>query len=1805
MGRNTRSKQKCDDQVAGELNSSVCDNHNRDQFYKQLRVVTLKYEQVARFVERFDNLASISLPELYIRVDILTDLRSECDQLVERVVSFETDLDFQEILLDVGNLNDDICELKARIQSVVQNQKCSKSNLIKDSRPEIFSNFGHRKPKLPDIPIPNFDGQPENWIPFCNTFVALVHSDASLPGVVKYSYLLDRINKETKFQLGTIVLSDEGYENAWQTLLDNYDNKRKIVNHHIDSLLNLPQIIKDSHKDLRHLINVCVSNISALKECQQNLEGLGEQMMINIVLKKVDFSLRKEWENELSINCLPKWDDLIEFLKKKCRVLESVDSSKKIVNNTVDPPTKFQKFQQKSQFSKFNYVRPESRSFLTTNSNTGAVPKAYDKTRPSFYGKPNNNVSINSETCGVCNKVNHLIFNCPEFLLMSTHERYDKIKELKYCINCLKNHSIKNCSSHVCKICSDPHHTLLHHVQSKSIPNKTVMQIQSASCPEERTEQNISEQFNFYAENESATKTVILPTAIVLLRDVSGKLQECRALLDSCSDANYITAHVANKLKLPRIKNKVSISGLNHSKSSADEEISTTIKSKISNFEAALNFSVVPEIAHTIPNINYNITRWDIPPNLTLADKHFNMSRPIDILIGGEIFFEIISNNKYNLRKGLPILIETVFGWILTGTINQQMSTKHHTNFLLQSETKFDLHKSLQKLFEIEPVIERKLLSKEEIECEQHYVNNHYRNESGRYTVSIPLRENYINFGESKTQAIKRFLNLEQKLDANLDFKQQYSEVIREYSQLGHMKPINLNDHSLKQIPVFFMPHHAVIKMSSSTTKLRVVFDASAKSSSNLSLNEVMMVGPNVQQTCFDITIRFRKHRYVFTSDINKMYRQVLVNPSQTPLQRIMWRANKSEPIGVYELLTVTFGTASAPYLATRTLKQLALDESSIYPEASRVTQRDFYVDDVLTGTDEIIDLIILQQQLTEMLKKGGFKLHKWSSNDERILANIPMQDREILKTNKTTSSECIKTLGLAWQPKEDCFTFTIPTMEISAPITKRKIVSEVAKLYDPLGFLGPVIVTAKILIQNLWKSNTNWDEIIPSETLQCWDNFRSNLNVLNDIKINRRIICDYPKSVQIHGFADASESAYGACIYIRSVDQTNKIHIKLVCSKTRVAPIKFISLPRLELCAALLLSRLLHKVTNALELTIENVCLWSDSQITLTWIKSEPYKLKVFIANRVSEIQDLTVDYSWNYISTDQNPADVITRGILPHEIKNCHIWWNGPKILHSTSEFATNFDCIIPKFDVTTLELKKEYITLTSIAKPININESILSELINRYSSYTKLLRISAYCLRFLYNINKKNVRIYGPLSTQEIQQALHSLIEVVQKEYFNDEIITLMKKRQLPRKGALISLNPFIDSEGLLRVGGRLSRSHLDYDQKHQLVLPSKGNLTKLIFRFYHVQNLHAGAQMLVSLVRQKFWPISAKNIAKHCVRSCIICFRARPRISQQIMGDLPIERVKPARAFHTTGIDFCGPFLMKNKSQRNSSAHKVYVCVFVCFVTKAVHFEVVSDLTSKSFISCLKRFIFRRGKPHTLWSDNATNFRGAKNDLKEMYQLFRNELIVSDIVNFCTIEQIIWKFIPPRSPNFGGLWESSVKSLKTHLKRVTTNMIFSYEELNTFIVQIEGILNSRPLTALSDDPNDPSPLTPAHFLCGGSITAPAEPDLSGIPTNRLTNWEKITKAVQGFWKRYSIEYLHSLQQRNKWKNAGPNLNVNDIVLIYDEQLPSTQWLLGRIVEIHKGQDNKVRVVKILAKNKIIERSISKLCKLPMND
>ncbi|XP_025194768.1 uncharacterized protein LOC112594280 [Melanaphis sacchari] len=1031
-----------------------------------------------------------------------------------------------------------------------------------------------------------------------------------------------------------------------------------------------------------------------------------------------------------------------------------------------------------------------------------------------------------------------------------------------------------------------------------------------------------------------------------------------------------------------------------------------------------------------------------------------------------------------------------------------------------------------------------------------------------------------------------------------------------------------------------------------------------------------MYTGPKLQPDIQIVLLRARLWKYLFVTDIKQMYRQILVHPDDRDYQRILWRFSPTFKIDEYRLCTVTYGTSAAPYQALRTIRELAMVNAQS-TRAAAILLNDTFVDDVLTGANSVQEALECQQELIQLCSRAKFELRKWASNCSEILHAVPEDTHAMSPLMLFDASEdpALKLLGLNWDPSSDTFSFKIHSMTKNP--TKRSILSDIARIFDPLGILSPITLFSKHLMQRLWTDGVGWDDPVSIEIAQLWSRYHSELHLIADLSVRRRLTYDQACSVQLHAFSDSSEKGYAAAVYLR-VETPTSVYCHLVAGKSKVAPLKRCTIPRLELCGAVLAARLLNFVVNtyAGRLKIDEQHAWTDSTTALVWIQSSPHRWATFIANRTSQIQELTSPSIWRYVPTQLNPVDCASRGLFPSELVNHPLWWSGPPYLQEADhQWPSSLMTLPSDIDTSpTFELRKSNVLHVII-------KSSISDLLARYSKLDKILRILAYVLR-LRKLRSSGLNSFT-VNAGELMHALSALIYFTQHTVYHNEIQRLTKGLHIISKD-LRRLDLFIDPSGLVRVGGRLTNANLPYAHKHPVLLPSSHPLTNLLIDHHHVRLCHPGAHTLQTHLQQDYWIQSARRVIRSRLRLCIPCFKTQSKSVELKMATLPKHRVQPElttqcylQAFHhlvieceknylqfnpirlyadfekaihnaarhvwpsieikgcrfhlgqswyrkiqqlglttrvqqikpfaITGVDYAGPIVIKQSRGRTSASRSTYICLFVCLATKALHLELSSDLTTETFLLAFTRFIARRGPVHEMHSDCGTNFVSAARLLTPLNTFINSASFQDKVHQQLANNGIHWHFNPPSSPHFGGLWEAGVKSTKSLILRSIGIHRLTSEELMTLLTLVEATLNSRPLSALSNDPSDLSALTPSHFLTLEPSTNLPEPNLETIPLSKLQRWRLINDLHRYFWTRWRNEYLSSLQIRSKWLENHGELKIGDLVLIR-EATPPLHWRLGRILTLHPGSDGISRVPTVQTTSGILTRPAVKLCPLP---
>ena len=1046
-----------------------------------------------------------------------------------------------------------------------------------------------------------------------------------------------------------------------------------------------------------------------------------------------------------------------------------------------------------------------------------------------------------------------------------------------------------------------------------------------------------------------------------------------------------------------------------------------------------------------------------------------------------------------------------------------------------------------------------------------------------RYEVEFPcktkllevLPDNY-HICEIRLQSLLTKLNK----PSNEQLLKNYDEILKKQEQEGIIEEVNLD--TVNDAVIHYLPHHGVIRDDKPSSAVRVVYDGSAKShKKSVSLNQCLHAGPSLVNNLASVLIRFRMFKVVLVADIRKAFLQISLTAEDRDVTRFLWREDgkMTNPLKVYRFTRVPFGLTSSPFLLHATIIHHLNKYKDKYPLTVSKLLEAFYVDDMLTGAETEEEAVQLVEEGDLIMKEANMELTKWNTNSSYLFDIIKTLNADL--PSKETS---FKLLGLMWNKNSDEFTYDpediIKLTETLKP-TKRTVLKIVSKVYDPLGPLSPFLITAKVLLQRLSKLKLAWDELLPDEMMKEWKSWVGGLHSLHNLRIPRCINKHHKSCMELIGFCDASKSAYAAVIYLRCYTN-QQVNTNFVMARSRVAPMKLLTIPRLELLGAVLLARLLSSVLGFLShLKFSRITYYTDSMNVLYWIQGTK-TWNTYISKRLDEINTLSSKTQWYHCPGEDNPADLPTRGMTIEQMCTSQDWFNGPRWLSELAFQPNWLDCQ-PVPSQECLKEERKVIHAHMVAETKGIDKVIPLE---KYS-FRKMCRITAYVLLFI-KLHVENKKV----SHRDMQiEAEKKWIRNEQRKHYSAQIPYLKGEASKPAGSVSRQLDLFIDKEDQIRCAGRYKYSSLSYRQKYPILLPKDSHLTTLIIEDRHRRVKHAGVKITLTDVREDYWIPRGRRMVQNIVRRCIICRRlsAKP-FKAPGPPPLPQIRLSDMPPFTNTGVDFAGPLFCRERGC--NEAYKSYISLYTCASTRAISLELVPDLTAHSFKNSMIRFVSNRGIPNVMISDNAKTFKKAAEDLNCLITRSPTQEFIED-------NRITWLFYLEKSPWWGGFIERMVGSVKSILRKALYRTFMSYDEMTTLLKQIESIINSRPITYLYDDDIE-EPLTPSHLLIGKRSTQ--------LPTASNTTYDSEgrnmyrEKMLAQFERRWKKEYLSELQdyhisiQKSKGVRIIPKVGE---VVIMKEDFPRGSWKLARVVQLHKAKDGEIRSVEVIKPNRKLAR------------
>lgn len=1661
------------------------------------------------------------------RMASLEEIQNEFELYIQDEEEFQRDLDA------AGAFRDQAFISRKKAERLINSQQ---SDLIHSQQGEdvSVSSATIAAAKLPKLELPQFNGNHLEWQSFWEQFVAAVHN-ADLPDVSKFTYLRSLLKGEAKSAIQGLSLSGQHYSHACSILQKRFGRPEKIIFTHIQELLSwdIPKLEKGN---LWNFYDKLISHVRSLDVLGISGKQYGV-ILTPLILSRLPQDIRIQWAR-VGESHESDLEYLLEFLQKELECRE------------------------RSQTFSKEPVQKEAHGISTSSTATAL------------------HTSSSKPVCGVCKRPGHPTQKCFRISKGPIQDRKAALFKARLCYKCLSSidgHSCRQCTA-TCGLCHGGHHELL--CEGTSAKKKSVQYSNVVVTNEEQSTGNVISNVTVASSVNSKTgvsSRVLLQIGRVPIccNSKSGSI-DAVVLFDTGSDRTYVTEAFVEKAKPVWVGSQCLAQAVFGSNKVGTGEQRNLYRLTIKGHRV-----VKSVVAAEVPVVCATLFRPAVAADLLdgfgddiqFIDVPSGSEVKVDLIIGLDHYWDLMTCEMVRSASGL-VAQKSLCGWILSGSVPGHLDSPSRSvshQFLCTSLSE----SGLQALWDLET-----LGIKDQHDACVHPVLSEFNrtikcSDTGRYVVSLPWKQgrSLPTLVNNEKLALTRLTHLTDRLKKTPALEGRYHDVFTDMFKEGIIEEVKVDTMDTVG-PVFYMPHRPVVKESRLTSKIRPVFDASAKSFNGVSLNDCLETGPCLLPNLPGILLRFRRWKVALTADITKAFLQIEVREEDRNVHRFLW--NDKGRVRKMRFVRVPFGNKSSPFLLNATVKHHL---SKFQP--TRVVNElyeNMYVDDWLSGCDDDSEGCDMLKEAVEIMHQAAMPLTKWGSNSTKVGEFLCREFKD-----KSVGEESIKVLGMRWLSSLDFFAFDGMDIPNAICVTKRVVLSVMSRLFDPLGFIAPFVMSAKCLFQKLWKLGVGWDEVVSDDLSKAFLLWIKGLDSIKSWRIPRSYLgVPWGDAVafELHAFGDASQSAYGACVYLRALLKDGLWLSSLVIARARVAPLKCQSLPRLELLGALLCARLVAYVKKELKFSDDVAChCWTDSMVTLAWIQGDPHKWKAFVANRVSEIQGLVDPCHWHHCPGTENPADLLTRGIPAADLVVSKIWIHGPPFLFKS-------DCDLGGRCLETdgiLRNVPEAVTCTVTTRPL-VYEPVLS--LERLSSFSKAVRVLAWILRFLHNCKVSNTGCHlGNLSQVELQDSQLRLVKYVQNLAFPQDLTAILRGDSLPSRSSLVKLDPFIDSDGVLRIKGRLQHSDLPYDSIHPIILP-KCHLGLLLARDVHIRMKHAGVNSMLVTLRNRYWLLGARRICKTVKRSCVSCQRLDAPAVAQTMAPLPDLRVKRSPPFTASGLDHAGPLFCSDFVGK-----KFYILLFTCAVTRAVHLELVTSLSSEITLLALRRFIARRGMPAVIFSDNAKCFCTAADQLLKTFG--------SDSPR--------WNFSPPRAPWWGGWWERLVGSTKSALKRSIGKRLLSCTELETMLHEVEACLNSRPLTFVGDDIDSGVPLTPSHFLLGRSSSlVPPEMEKTFKPDKHdiVSRYDFRCHLMTKFWTCWSNEYIRNLPPYSG-KSSSQDIKVGEVVMIRDESAPRLKWPLGIVTKVFPGKDGLVRCLEVKTTRNILKRPIQKVHKLELND
>lgn len=1630
--------------------------------------------------------------------------------------------------------------------------------------PTVQETASNCKLKLPQLKCVTFSGEGASHLEFhtfYSQFSNVIGNRSDISDSTKFSYLKTYLRGYAEKLVQHLQVDDANYPVAINLLKSEFQNKEFIVNDLIKKLLDLKITFDSNFLNTKLFINEVRCIISDLKLYEINLmeNNSALTLLTGIVFTKLPSLFRQELVRKVDKD-FPSFKDVLENYSAVINTLNirQIKSSDKPKSQP-----------SKNEFVPFtNSQKSESLSRTSDNKSSPIVQRS---------AVVENTAVAERKNCKFCSSTGHSMLNCRKYCTHDT--RVKRCVELGLCSGCTsRQHSVKDCKplNFKCNVCAGNSHIAA--LCSKYIPK-------------------IEANFCINASNNSG-QTFLLPVIKVEIGFGTNKVA-VNCLYDCGSQRSYLSNKVLHSINVKEQENKTSyhINTFINDGPKSLSEICLSVKLPDVAKPVSLPFFVCDSFNTVLSIDGWRIAHDNISKVHQLQSRVHSDELALDGILGVDALQYLTNCELVTCMGGVAYSFSGIlvpFGNIDNFLTDSQLIEKYACpvseekgseqqvdntllGFVLNPiKTYFDPIDSVLSDSQVDGNLDR-MFSVESLgihEDSRDVDDDHLRAfeseiefKDGKYQVSLPWNENISNV-KSNFDISKAILDRVVENLTRQNLYEKYDEVFKQQLEDNIIEEVTLDN---KEDHVF-IPHRPVIKMESQvTTKVRPVLNCSLKVGDSPSLNESSYPGINLLNDLLRLLIKIRSNSYLVISDIKQAFLMIkLKNPSDRNKFTILWR-NKDGELKAYRYSSIVFGFVSSPFILLHVIKfHLNKYQSDSINE---ILLNNFYVDNLFITGNDPDSLVDTYKETSRRMADGGFLLRSWSSNCTQV-NDLTLADGVAASHNDHYE----KILGYRYFPSSDEISIAEISCiknDIKTNPTKRSVLSALSSVFDPIGITLPVTVRGKILMKEIWHSKIGWDDELPLDLSSKWDKIKSDLITLPSLKFDRQA---YSGETTLIIFTDASKIIYGFSCYARC-QFNNSYSTNLIFSKCKVSPSKSKTLPTLELLAVFLAFKCISSVLKAMP-QVNNVVICIDAQIVISWILTGKVKSKnIFAQNRVKDInsyrdqikQEFSIDCNFKFIPTELNSADLLTHGLSSSVFQTKINFWNhGP-------EFLRTEPIDWPQRSLGCLS-ESNKIVLASITG--SSNEPVFP--VDRYSNINKLLRITALLLKYLNKLRK-----IEKSQTQLINEARVYWLKFEQKRYYSDEINFLVDNSNndsVPK--SVNNLNLFLDSEGLLRSRGRIGKtSEFDYNSCNPVLLPKQSYLTELFVWDFHTRCKHLSTAVTLSFVRTGgFWIPKGRITVKSVLSKCIICKKINTHPFQYPKPpEFNKHKVNFVTPYKYTGIDFTGHVFIKT----GNTFVKMYILIFTCLNIRSIHLELLPNLTCSSFLLALTRFCNLNTIPEVIYSDNASTF------LQGM-GIMRNTKINDEFETYLSNNNILHYRIPLYSAWIGAFWERMIRTVKSSLYKVIGRKHMEYFAFITLLSDIQNAINSRPLTYRDNDDLSFEPLTPNSFLklqSGRSLVFGSEAgsDLPS-PTRKVlvAALESRESLFENFKQNWYSDYLMSLREtgrdlyQDSWKNK---IQVNDIVLVSSPVKPRPLWLMGRVVEVLPGTDNRIRCVKLL--------------------